>query len=67
MSEERIENEEAINMPKWLVQTLHDNKFDAPLSSRTRFGSQQTSFASDCYALAISSLCDEDKPVTFRI
>ena len=63
--EERAENEEARNMPKWLVQTLRDSKLDAPLSSRTRFGSQNTSYASDCYALAVSSLCDEDEPVTF--
>ena len=52
-------------MPKWLVQTLRDSKLDAPLSSRTRFGSQNISYASDCYALAVSSLCDEDEPVTF--
>ena len=52
-------------MPKWLVQTLCDNKLDAPLSSRTRFGSQHTSYASDCYALAVSSLFDEDEPITF--
>ena len=39
-------------MPKWLVQTLRDNKIDAPMSSRTRSGFQHTSYASDCYALA---------------
>ena len=27
--EEKAENEEARNMPKWLVQTMCDNKFDA--------------------------------------
>ena len=52
-------------MPKWLGQTLCDSKLDALLSSRTHFGSQHTSYASDCYALAISSLCNEDEPVTF--
>ena len=52
-------------MPKWLLQTLRDSKLDAPLSSRTRFGSQNTSYASECYVLAVSSLCDEDEPVTF--
>ena len=36
---------------------------DAPLSSRTRSGSHSTSYVSDCYALAVSSLCDE--PITF--
>ena len=46
--EERVKNEEARNMPKWFVQTLHDRKLDALLSSRTHFGSQQTSFASNC-------------------
>ena len=33
--EERVENEGARNMPKWLVQTLRDSKLDAPLSSCT--------------------------------
>ena len=36
LDEERIEIEELHSMPKWLVQTLRDNKLDAPLSSRTR-------------------------------
>ena len=48
------------------MQTLRDSKLDAPLSSRTRFGSQHTSYAFDCYALAVSSLCDEDEPITFK-
>ena len=40
-------------------------KLDAPLSTRTRFGSQHVSYASDCYALAVASLCDEEEPVSF--
>ena len=52
-------------MPKWLVQTLCDNKLDAPLSRRTCSGSQHVSYASDCYALAVASLCDEEEPVSF--
>ena len=51
-------------MPKWLVQTLRDSKLDASFSSRTCSGS--VSYASDCYALAVSSLCDENEPVTFH-
>ncbi len=47
------------------MQTLRDSKLDAPLSTRTRSGFQHGSYASDCYALAVSSLCDEDEPVTF--
>ena len=52
-------------MPKCLVQTLRDSKLDAPLSSCTHFGSEQNSFASDFYGWDVSSLCDEDEPVTF--
>ena len=63
LEDERVEIEQSKTMPKWLVQTLRDSKLDAPLSSRTRSGS--VSYASDCYALAVSSLCDENEPVTF--
>ena len=52
-------------MPKWLVQTLCDSKLDAPLSTRTHSGFQHGSYASDCYALAVSSLCDEEEPLSF--
>ena len=52
-------------MPKWLVQTLRDSKLDAPLSSHTCFGSHDASYATYYYALAFSSLCDEEEPVTF--
>ena len=53
-------------MPKWLVQTLRDCKLDAPLPSCTRHGSHDASYASDCYALAVLSMCDEEEPVTFN-
>ena len=53
-------------MPKWLVQTLRDSKLNAPLSSRTRSGSHSADYASDCYALAVSSMCDEEELVTFN-
>ncbi|MCO5580334.1 hypothetical protein L7F22_034200 [Adiantum nelumboides] len=56
LDDERIENEQARGMPKWLVHTLRDSKLDAPLSNRTRSGSRHASYASDCYALAVSSL-----------
>ena len=51
-------------MPKWLLQTLRDSKLDVPLSYRTRSGSHSVSFASD-YAMASSSLCDENEPASF--
>ena len=66
ISDDMAENMQARNMPKWLVQTLRDSKLDAPMSSRTRSGSQHVSYVSDCYALAVSSLCDEEEPVTFN-
>ena len=47
------------------VQTLRDSKLDAPLSTRTRSGFQHGSYASDCYALVVSRVCDEDERVTF--
>ena len=53
-------------MPKWLVQTLRDSKLDAPMSSCTCSGSQHVSYVPDCYALVVSSLCDEEEPVTFN-
>ena len=45
IDEDMAENEQARNMPKWLVQTLHDSKLDAPLSTRTRLGFQHGSHA----------------------
>ena len=66
ISDDMAENMQARNMPKWLVQTLRDSKLDAPMSSRTRSGSQHVSYVSNCYALAVSSLCDEEEPVTFN-
>ena len=53
-------------MPEWLVQTLRDSKLDAPMSSCTRSSSQHVSYVSDCYASAVSSLCNEEEPVTFN-
>lgn len=53
-------------MLRWLVQTLHDSKLDAPLSSRTCSGSHSADFASDCYALAISNMCVDKDPVSFN-
>ena len=66
LDEEKTEIEESRSMPKWLVKTLRDNKLDAPLPSRTCHGSQRASYASDCYALTVSSICDEEEPVTFN-
>ena len=62
---ERADIEEAKTVPKWLLQTLQDSKLDFPLSYRTRSGYHSASFASDCYAMAASSLCDENEPVSF--
>ena len=53
-------------MPNWLVQTLRDSKLNAPLSSHTRFGSHSADYASDCYALAVSNMCDEEEPVSYN-
>ena len=52
-------------MSKWLVQTLHDSKLDAPLPNRTCFGSQHASYASDCFAL-VASMCMMKKSL-FRL
>ncbi|MCO5578365.1 hypothetical protein L7F22_032206 [Adiantum nelumboides] len=52
-------------MPKWLVHTLRDSKLDAPLTSRTCSGSRHASYASDCYALTVSSLHDVEEPLSF--
>jgi len=60
LDEEMEENEQARGMPKWQVHTLRDSKLDAPLSSRTHSGSHHASYASDCYTLAVSNLCDVD-------
>ena len=67
LEDERQEIEGSRNMPRWLVQTLRDSKLDAPLSSRTRSGSHGASYASDCYALAVSSMCDESELVSFDV
>ena len=51
-------------MPQWLLQTLQDSKLDVPLSYRT--GSHSASFASNCYVMAASSICDEKELVSFN-
>ena len=54
-------------MPKWLVQIfLCDSKLNAPLSIRTCSGSHSADYASDCYALAVSNMCDEEEPVSYN-
>ena len=53
-------------MPKWLVQTLHDSKLNVTLSTRTRSGSHSVDYASNCYALAVSNMCDEEEPVSYN-
>ncbi|KAI5062667.1 hypothetical protein GOP47_0023206 [Adiantum capillus-veneris] len=65
LDEERAENEQARGMPKWLVYILCDSKLDTPLSTRTRSGSRHTSYASNCYALAVFSLHDVEEPLSF--
>ena len=62
---ERADIEEAKTVPKWLLQTLQDNKLDVPLSYRTRSSSHSASFASNCYGMAGSSLCDQNEYVSF--
>ena len=52
-------------MPEWLLQTLQDSKLDVPLPYRTRLGSHSAYFASNCYALAASSICDQTEPASF--
>ena len=66
LDDERTKIQESRTMSKWLVQTLSDSKLDAPLSSHTCSHSHDASYAIDCYALAILSLCDEEEPVTFN-
>ncbi|MCO5593006.1 hypothetical protein L7F22_047010 [Adiantum nelumboides] len=61
LDEERAENEQARGMPKWLVHTLCDSKLDAHFSRHTRPG-----YASNCYALVVSSLHDVEKPLSFN-
>ena len=64
--DEREDIEESRSMPKWLVQTLRDRKLNAPLSNRTRSGSHSADYASDCYALAVSNMCDEEEPASYN-
>ena len=62
----RTKIEESRSMPKWLVHTLCDSKLDALLPSRTHHSSQRSSYASYCYALVVSSMCDEEELITFN-
>ena len=64
--DEREDTEESRSMPKWLVQTLRDSKLNAPLSSCTRSGSHSADYASNCYALVVSNMCDEEEPVSYN-
>ena len=41
LDEERTQIEESCSMPKWLVQTLHNIKSNAPLSSNPCSGSHR--------------------------
>ena len=43
-----------------------DSKLDAPLSGHTRLGSHSADFASKSYALAVSNMCDDEEPVSFK-
>ena len=52
-------------MPKWMVQTLCDNKLATPLPSRTRRGSHHASYTHDMYAFAVSSMCTEEETILF--
>ena len=63
---ERVEIEKSRTMPKWMVQTFHDSRLDAPLASHTCSSSHSASYTSNCYAFAVSSLCDEDEPTSFE-
>ena len=65
VDEERKIIEESRNMPKWLVQTLRDNKLATPLPSRTRSGSHHASYTHDSYAFVASSMCNEEEPISF--
>ena len=65
IDEERTIIEESRNMPKWLVQTLRDNKLATPFPSHTRSGSHQSSYTHDSYAFAVLSMCNEEQPILF--
>ena len=62
---EIIEINESRTMLKWRVQTFCNNKLDAPLPSRTCYGSQHVSYAFDYFTLAVSSMFDEEEPICF--
>ena len=66
LTDEREDIEESRSMPKWLVQTLRDSKLNVPLSSHTRSGSHSADYASNCYALAVSNMCDEEGSVSYN-
>ena len=52
-------------MPKWLVQTLCDNRLATPFFSRTHSGSHHASYTHDTYAFSASSMCNEEDPISF--
>ena len=45
---------------------MHDSKLDAPLSTRTHSDFQHGYYSSDCYDLVVSSLYDEQEPLSFN-
>ena len=46
--EDRVENEKAKMIPKWLVQTLHGNKLNVPFFTRTSLVIQHGFYVSNC-------------------
>ena len=43
---------------------MHYNTLVAPLSSCTFLGFQQGSYVLGCYAMDVSTLCDEEEPLS---
>ena len=65
IEEAQVDKREAKFVPKWLVQTWKDSKLETFLSSQAFSSSHRASFASDCYAMAVPSVC-ENEPVSFN-
>ena len=53
-------------MPKWLEQTLCDNKLAAPLSRRTFLRSHHASYTYESYVFTVSNMCAEEDPISFE-
>ena len=45
------------------MQAYHDNRLVVPLSCRTCLGAQHGSYVLNCYAMAVSTSCDEEEPL----